>query len=284
MCTAPVPKPLYIQVPVATLSMPRKKSEATESNPETTEDSTVVESKKTGRRASKTKSESDQTMHLQTESSASDVQAEVNGKPVGKLDSLDFYMNQLKLEGLESRVAETNQKATTISHQIMEVLKTEKGMDGEIADSSTDSSTDNLFLREDEFDRTQEKIEDLYKRLEDTQMEKDALNHEITKLRDDLTRKYHDSRIASDNPKEGYGIIIRASETTFTSSLFHDGNYDVRLARDGSYIKFKPDVEGRASCVNETIRIPLLGTYLPFNGTREFGVIPINSNTLMIRL
>lgn len=141
-----------------------------------------------------------------------------------------------------------------------------------------------MKYHEEDLAKAQEHIQELYKKLENTRVEKDALNHEVAQLRDELVRSYHESRITDDVSNMTYGTVVRISEDTFVSSFFRDGRYDVRLARDGSYIKFKQDVEGLAVCLNGAIQIPILPNYIPFKGTREFGVIPVNGNTIMIRL
>ena len=263
--------------------MPRKKSETTNSAVDETAES-PAESNVTSefsRRSSRSKTTQKEDATTQTDSMDS-----LNGKPVGKLDSLDFYRTQLKLEGLESQIAKTNQEATTIGQEIMKVVKV--GKEGrknqKIQGNLEGEDPHDAPIPAKAFEETQDKIEELYKRLEDTQAEKDALNHEISKLRDDLARKYHDNRQVDKGLGESYGIIVRISESTFASNLFHDGNYDVRLAKDGSYIKFRPDVEGRAVCRDGAISIPMLPRYLPYKGTREFGAIPIDGNTVMIRL
>ena len=202
-------------------------------------------------------------------------------KTVGKLDSLDFYKTQLKLEGLESDLAKKDKKASEINSEILEIVKQESDL---VERLENNPESPDIASYEGDLAKAQERIQDLYKRLENTRAEKDALNHEVTQLRDDLTRSYHESRKADQLSDQSYGVIIRTSDDTFMSTLFRDGKYDVRLAKDGSYIKFKRDVEGLAVCVNGTIRIPMLPTYIPYKGTREFGAIPINGNTVMIRL
>lgn len=188
-----------------------------------------------------------------------------------KLDSIDFYRTQLKLEGIQSEISKNEKEAIEINRQILEISQDGDG-------SAADAEAEKLA-------RAQEHIQALHRRLENTKLERDVLNQEVSQLRSDLARTYHDDRSVSGRGGDSFiGTITRTSDDTFSSSLFHDGRYEVRLARDGSYVKFRPNVEGAAVCSTGTIRIPLLPTYVPFGGPREYGVIPIDGKTLMIRL
>ncbi len=53
-------------------------------------------------------------------------------RTVGKLDSIDFYRTQLKLEGLESDIAKTDKEASEINNQILEIVKRENKMGNSI--------------------------------------------------------------------------------------------------------------------------------------------------------
>ena len=198
-------------------------------------------------------------------------------RSVSKLDSLEFYRTQLKLEGLESDIAKTDREASEINLRILEIAKQEMNLEQKT--SGTDAAAS-----EEQLQKAREHIQELYKRLENTRLEKDALNHEIAQLRDDLTRTYHEDKISDYTSDQYFGTVVRISDDSFASSQFSDGRYEVRLARDGSYIKFKPDVQGLAICKNGSICLPLLPRLIPFNGTRQYGIIPVNKNTIMIRL
>ena len=198
-------------------------------------------------------------------------------RAVSKLDSLDFYRTQLKLEALESDVAKTDKEAGEINLRILEIAKQEMNLEQKSSDTDEDT-------REEQLQKAREHIQELYKRLENTCAEKDALNHEIAQLRDDLTRTYHENKNEDYASDQNFGTVVRISDDTFASSQFSDGRYEVRLARDGSYIKFKPDVQGLAVCRHGNICLPMLPRLIPFNGTREYGIIPVNENTIMIRL
>lgn len=258
--------------------MPRKKSEPKDKTQD--QDVSVEATDEVATRMSTEKSLTpDSTSQNATGSINTVSSTSTNGRAFSKLDSLDFYRTQLKLEGLESDVAKTDKEAGEINRQILEIAKQEMNL--EVGESDPH---ENEQSREEQLEKAREHIQDLYKRLENTRVEKDALNHEIAQLRDDLTRSYHETKTTRYNPNQNFGTVVRISEDTFSSSQFRDGRYEVRLARDGSYIRFKPDVEGRAICKDNAIRLPRLPSYIPYKGPREFGIIPVNENTIMIRL
>ncbi len=188
-----------------------------------------------------------------------------------QLDPLDFYITQLKIENTESKIEQANWKAYEANSRLLE---TSKGMGDEVgSDTEPDVVEDQT---------AKDRIKDLSNEISAVKSEKDHLNFQVAKLRNDLSRMYHEGRPQSGS--EYCGIITRVSPETFTSMAFRDGRYEVRLARDGSYIKFRRNVEGKATCIDNCITLPMLPGYIPFSSAKEYGIIPVDANTLMIRL
>ncbi|MDO5854035.1 MAG: hypothetical protein Q4Q62_08405 [Thermoplasmata archaeon] len=69
------------------------------------------------------------------------------------------------------------------------------------------------------------------------------------------------------------GTVSRDASDSFSSDLFSDGRYRVALARNGGYVRFSRDVEGRAVCSGGRIVIPDLETYLPFSGAADYQAV-----------
>ncbi len=66
------------------------------------------------------------------------------------------------------------------------------------------------------------------------------------------------------------GKIGRISATEFESELFSGPRYEVKIARDGSYMTFKADVEGGVPCENGTLALPALPDLIGFSGPRIY--------------
>ncbi len=59
-------------------------------------------------------------------------------------------------------------------------------------------------------------------------------------------------------------VVVRDDENRLSSSRFEDGNYDVRLGPDLSYMTFRKDPNGKALCWRNSITLPKLKAYVPF--------------------
>ena len=64
--------------------------------------------------------------------------------------------------------------------------------------------------------------------------------------------------------------VDRDDERTLSSSRFEDGNYDVRLGADLSYITFRKDPNGKALCWKGKISLPKLKAYVPFEKKTKY--------------
>ena len=95
--------------------------------------------------------------------------------------------------------------------------------------------------------------------------EKDALDAEIKKLRSD-TEKLKAGIPAA----EIAGRIDRISGAEFRSDLFRGPRYEVKIAKDGSYMTFKADIEGAVICKRETISLPDLPDLIGFQGPKSY--------------
>lgn len=65
-------------------------------------------------------------------------------------------------------------------------------------------------------------------------------------------------------------VVTRSDARTLRSQSFEDGNYDIRLVADRSYITFRRDPQGRALCWNHEITIPKLPAYIDFDGEKSY--------------
>lgn len=83
--------------------------------------------------------------------------------------------------------------------------------------------------------------------------ERDSLKTELDSLRASMSSK---DRAAVSRPRAD----------TLRSDMFEDGNYDVRLGSDMTYITIRRDEAGKASCWNREIRLPRLEAYVGFRG------------------
>ncbi|MBO4348809.1 MAG: hypothetical protein J5812_04460 [Candidatus Methanomethylophilaceae archaeon] len=78
------------------------------------------------------------------------------------------------------------------------------------------------------------------------------------------------------------GTVERISATQFESSLFEAGRYDVRMARNGSYVTFKPDVQGKVACVDGTLSIPSLEDLVKFDEPRKYDAYHFNGGLKVV--
>lgn len=108
-------------------------------------------------------------------------------------------------------------------------------------------------------------------RFEDTLALKDG-EIESLKNRPELTQE-QSSEIQS-------GSLIRKSPTQLYSEMLDDGRYDIKLARDGSFMLIIPNVEGGAVCMNHVVILPRLGDLLPYSGEATYRLVPAGNNVL----
>ncbi len=64
--------------------------------------------------------------------------------------------------------------------------------------------------------------------------------------------------------------VTRKDEVSMSSSRFEDGNYDVRLGADMSYMTFRKDPDGKALCWANRIFLPKLKAYVPFEKKTKY--------------
>ncbi len=80
------------------------------------------------------------------------------------------------------------------------------------------------------------------------------------------------------------GTLIRKSPIEIYSDMLDDGNYDVKLARNGSYMLIIPNVEGTAICKDHSIILPRLEELVPFTKEMSFKLIPAGNNVLRVEM
>lgn len=118
------------------------------------------------------------------------------------------------------------------------------------------------------------KVEELTNKIIDLERENKGLNNRIREL-ERLEDKIEKSvevivpDIQYDIPKE---TVERADGCVFSSKSFSDGNYLVKLARNGKWVSFRKDVTGAAVCIDGKIRIPALPRYIPFSGPASYDI------------
>jgi len=78
------------------------------------------------------------------------------------------------------------------------------------------------------------------------------------------------------------GTIERTSATQFESDLFGATKYDVKIARNGSYVTFRPDVEGKVSCEEHVISIPSLENMVGYNGPKSYDAYHFNGGLKIV--
>lgn len=101
----------------------------------------------------------------------------------------------------------------------------------------------------------------------------DELNVKIEGLSEELRNK-ETLQPAVQTPEAPTGMVIsRISPTDFQSSLFTGPRYRVKFARDCSFISFKMDILGKATCKNGIISLPQLSAYLPFVKITDYTAI-----------
>ena len=64
--------------------------------------------------------------------------------------------------------------------------------------------------------------------------------------------------------------VTRKDEMSMSSARFEDGNYDVRLGADLSYMTFRKDPDGKALCWGKRIFLPKLKAYVPFEKKTKY--------------
>ena len=118
------------------------------------------------------------------------------------------------------------------------------------------------------------KVEELTNKIIDLERENKGLNNRIRELErpEDKIEKSVEvivPDIQYDIPKE---TVERADGCVFSSKSFSDGNYLVKLARNGKWVSFRKDVTGAAVCIDGKIRIPALPRYIPFSGPVSYDI------------
>jgi chromosome segregation protein len=84
--------------------------------------------------------------------------------------------------------------------------------------------------------------------------------------------------------QEPYGHLERMEASILFSEKFEDGRYDVKLAKNGSYIIFVRNVEGAAVCIDHRIKLPRLGELIPFVKPASYPIINAGNSVLKAML
>ncbi len=78
------------------------------------------------------------------------------------------------------------------------------------------------------------------------------------------------------------GTIERTSSTQFSSDLFDSPRYDVKIARNGSYMTFRSDVQGKVPCSDGVLSIPSLPELIGFDGPRRYDAYHFNGGLKVV--
>lgn len=81
----------------------------------------------------------------------------------------------------------------------------------------------------------------------------------------------------------GRMIVVRTDVRTLEFRTLEDGNYDMRLSGDRTYITVRPDPNGKVHCWGGAVVIPRLGTFLDFTGRVEYDA-EVSGDMIRVRL
>ena len=81
---------------------------------------------------------------------------------------------------------------------------------------------------------------------------------------------------------EKAGAVERTSASQLVSLLFDCGRYDVKIARNGSYMTFKPDIEGKVPCADGALSIPALEGLVAFDGPMKYDAYHFNGGLKVV--
>lgn len=139
-----------------------------------------------------------------------------------------------------------------------------------------------LTRAENDRDRLSSENQDLSDRVSNLEKENSRLQHEKEELGNAMAKASGTMNEAIVVEGEVCGTIARRTPDSFSSDLFRDGNYDVRISRDGSYIRFTPDVEGKATCIDGSIRLPAMADMMRFEEPVEYDAIKVGETEIRI--
>ncbi len=174
-----------------------------------------------------------------------------------------------EVEDKKSTISSKNSEIESLNEQL-KALKTDK------PDVYRQQSDQRIAQLESEKEALKGEKAQLTKDLEKEREEKQALEDSVASLETRLSEANAkaeklqgelDGLATQDRSKV---TVIRSDARTLRSQSFEDGNYDVRLAADRSYITFRRDPQGRALCWDHAIAIPKLTAYIDFDGEKSY--------------
>ena len=165
----------------------------------------------------------------------------------------------------KSRIDDLNERLKALNADRPDVYRQQsdnriKSLESEIENLKGEKTqlTGDLAQARDEKRKLEDAVGSLERELDDANGRNGTLEDELESLR---------TQNESDRTRV---VITRSDDRTLRSQSFEDGNYDIRLAADRTYITFRPDPEGRAHCWDHAIVIPKLGAYLDFDGEKRY--------------
>ncbi len=225
-----------------------------------------------------------------------------NGELVQERDKLKEDLEKAKkdLDGAKTELKDVKGKLATADRNLDTNRRTNSGLNDELETKKNriKELTDENNSLKDEVKRLQSGRPDAHERYnEKTFSELDrqikALKEEKAELEGNVTALKEDVRKAT-GERDGFKAeaerfegelnalkeeievertavsVTRDDERTLSSSRFEDGNYDVRLGADLSYMTFRKDPDGKALCWGKRIFLPKLKAYVPFEKKTKY--------------
>ncbi len=174
-----------------------------------------------------------------------------------------------EIENKKAVISSKNDEIKSLNDQL-------KALKADRPDVYREQSEQRIATLESENETLKGEKTQLVKDLEKERNEKQALEDSVASLEQQLSEATDrigslqgelDGLKTQDRTKV---IVTRSDARILRSQSFEDGNYDVRLAADRSYITFRRDPQGRALCWNHEIVIPKLAAYIDFDGEKRY--------------
>ncbi len=184
-----------------------------------------------------------------------------------------------RLEGLVDEVnslSKENEALKKRNHELMDIPK------------ASVEAMERCSLLESENSMIRAELERLRKEHSTLQDEIDMLREEASENIYSLKSRISDQEDVIRKLKAGIplseiaGSVERTSSTQFSSDLFDSPRYDVRMARNGSYMTFKSDVQGKVPCSEGVLSIPSLPELIGFEGPRRYDAYHFNGGLKVV--
>ena len=186
-----------------------------------------------------------------------------------------YNSTKTKMEVLEANYKTLHDSYEKIDKELKALRKSGGDVSGELAAKDKEIESLNKEIKKKDKD-----IAALNSSIADAEEEIDGLKKEIEELKE----SQKETDVPEEERKGDSNVITRISETGFRSDIFTGTRYKVSLSRDCSYMTFKVDILVSARCVNNTIDLPKVSKYLPFNGTKDYTAESLADGSILIRL